>query len=65
MVHVLLSISISELFKLDARLVVSQGQPINTVLAENTNYRSLQCADLNTTLKIKVFPNSIRERKNY
>lgn len=55
-VHVnnrILSISISALFKLEARLVVLLGKPINTATAENTNYRSLQCADLNVTSKDK------------
>lgn len=44
------------LFKLGARLVVPLGQPINTVIAENTNYRSLQCADLNDIVKDKGIP---------
>lgn len=59
----ILSISISALFKLEARLVVSLGQPINTVMAENTNYRSLQCADLNAILKDKGFPYSNKRKE--
>lgn len=50
------SIPSSALFKLGARLVVPLGQPINTVFAENTNYRSLQCADLNDIVKDKGIP---------
>lgn len=50
------SIPSSALFKLGARLVVPLGQPINTVIAENTNYRSLQCADLNDNVKDKGIP---------
>lgn len=54
----ILSISISTVFKLEVRLVLSLGQPINTVMAENKNYHSLQYADLNLILKDKGIPYS-------
>lgn len=60
-----ISISSSALFKSESRLVVLLGQPINNVMAENTNYRCLQCADLNDIVKDKGIPYSNKgEKKN-
>lgn len=42
---------------------MSLGQPINTIMAENTNYRSLQCADLNAILKDKGIPYSNKRKE--
>ena len=51
-----------ELFKLEARFVLRQGQHVNN-MEENTNYRSLQCNSLGQILKNKGIPHSIKRKR--